>query len=305
METRYSQRFQYAGNTNSPYTKNSRKGFLMSQAFIEIDPDLCNKDGLCAAECPTKVLGFPKDGEIPVPMKNPGDLCILCGHCVAICPTAAIRLSSLSPEDCMPIERKLLPNQEEVMRFLSSRRSIRNYKKDEVPREKIEALLSMASVAPTGHNSRCVEWLVIQGHEKVQEIAAHIAGWMRYLLKEFPEMAKERHMDMTVAGFEIGIDPICRSAPNLIVACADNTTAPTASIDCATAIAYLELAAPSLGLGTCWAGYFHLAALSWPPLEKALDLPKGLQQFGGVFVGVPKYRYQRIPPRSVNPIHWK
>lgn len=277
---------------------------MMSKALIQIDPERCNKDGICAAECPTKVLGFPKKGEIPVPIKNPEDLCISCGHCVAVCPTSAIRLSSLGPEDCTPLERKLLPDQESVMRFLSSRRSIRNYKKDEVEKERIETLLAMASAAPTGHNSRCVEWLVISGHEKVREIGAHVADWMRHLLKEEPEMAKSHHMDMIVAGFDIGIDPICRSAPTLIVVTADKT-APTAAADCATAIAYLELAAPSLGLGSCWAGFFHLAAMFWPPLTKALDLPEGKNQYGGVLVGVPRFQYQRIPPRPATSIRWK
>ena len=52
--------------------------------------------------------------------------------------------------------------------------------------------------------------------------------------------------------------------------------------DGAQALSYLELFAPTLGLGSCWGGYFYSAVNAYPPLFEALDLPSGHRAFGAV-----------------------
>jgi len=70
-------------------------------------------------------------------------------------------------------------------------------------------------------------------------------------------------------------------------------------------LTYLELAAPAFGLGTCWAGYFDVAANLWPPLKNALELPDGHTSFGAMMIGYPKYKYQRMPLRNQAKISWR
>lgn len=53
-----------------------------------------------------------------------------------------------------------------------------------------------------------------------------------------------------------GADRICRDAPQLVFAHASNEFG-SAAADCHTALAYLELALPGFGLGSCWAGHCH------------------------------------------------
>ena len=65
------------------------------------------------------------------------------------------------------------------------------------------------------------------------------------------------------------------------------------------------MAAPSFGLGTCWAGFFQFAATFWPPLKEALQLPEDHASFGAMMVGYPKYRYQRLPLRNDAQITWR
>ncbi|MBU1157188.1 MAG: nitroreductase family protein, partial [Proteobacteria bacterium] len=74
---------------------------------------------------------------------------------------------------------------------------------------------------------------------------------------------------------------------------------------CVLALGYLELAAYSLGLGACWAGYFNRAASTFPPMIEALGLPQGMAPFGALMLGVPKYKYQRIPPRKPLEVTWR
>ncbi|MBW1867368.1 MAG: nitroreductase family protein, partial [Deltaproteobacteria bacterium] len=97
---------------------------------------------------------------------------------------------------------------------------------------------------------------------------------------------------------------ILRNAPVVIIAHAakDDFSAPTSSI---IALTYLELAATSMGLGCCWAGYFHAAATTFPPMMDALPLPEGHQCMGSMMVGYPKFRYYRLPLRKPPEITWR
>lgn len=72
------------------------------------------------------------------------------------------------------------------------------------------------------------------------------------------KLASFLHLDIVVKRWEEGDDVIFRDAPAMIVTHAekDNILAPTA---CTIALAHLELAAMSLYLGCCWAGYNNYA----------------------------------------------
>ena len=103
--------------------------------------------------------------------------------------------------------------------------------------------------------------------------------------------------------WEMGRDPILRKAPALIVAhgAADD---PMASASAIIAPPTLELAALSFGLGTCWAGFLHQAALSSAGVATALALPPGHRMCGGLMIGYPEFEYSRIPTRKPARVIW-
>ncbi|MGC8603890.1 MAG: nitroreductase family protein, partial [Desulfomonilaceae bacterium] len=68
---------------------------------------------------------------------------------------------------------------------------------------------------------------------------------------------------------------------------------------------YLELYAPTKGLGTCWAGYFNAAANFFDPMKEALSLPAGHQTFGALMIGYPLHSYHRIPTRNLPKVTWR
>jgi nitroreductase len=149
-----------------------------------------------------------------------------------------------------------------------------------------------------------VQWLVLSGRESVRAIAGHAVDWMRSLCVERPDLAKRMLLDRVVAAWDAGRDLVCRDAPHLVVTHAPKTdlTAPGA---CTLALAYLELAAPAAGLGACWAGYVHMAALQWRPLQAAFEFPAGHQFCGALLLGEPRYRYHRLPARREPAITWR
>ena len=263
----------------------------------------CRRDGICVAVCPVGVL---TRGDDDPPEQIPGGeaLCISCGHCVAACPFGACSLDTMPVEACPPVrpEWRLTPEQAE--HFLRSRRSIRVFKDVAVAHGRLERLIRTARYAPSGRNHQPVRWLVISGREPVRAIAGHVIDWMRSMCATNPRLGRKMMLDRLVAGWDDGRDLICRDAPHLIVAHApkDDVTAPSA---CTLALAYLELAAPSHGLGACWGGYLHMGALHWPPLQHALSLPAGDVFNGALMVGEPRYRFHRLPTRREPEITWR
>jgi len=263
--------------------------------LFTIDFEKCDSDGLCAIECPAHIIEMSEKG--PVPVKGAEDSCIKCGHCVAICPKGALTLNFLTPEDCMPIDkdRKITPDMAE--QFLRSRRSIRRYKEKQVPRGLFEKALEIACCAPTGSNKQPVQWLIVDKKEDIVKIGALVIDWMRYIVKTAPEVAQTLNMGLLISQWDDGIDRICRDAPQLVFVYAADEFG-SGSADCHTAMAYLELALPGLGLGSCWAGYVKYAVNQWPDLKKEINLPEKHTCHGAMMVGYPKFKYFRAPKRN-------
>ncbi|MFZ2633200.1 MAG: nitroreductase family protein [Desulfosalsimonadaceae bacterium] len=272
-------------------------------SLFEVNPEKCNRDGICVAECPVKIIELKEGALAPVPVPGAASICINCGHCVAVCPTGALSHQNMSPEQCPPVRKEWLLTPDQAEHFLRCRRSIRTYKKEPVERETLSRLIETASYAPSGHNTQPVHWHVVHDSNELHRQTGMVVDWMRSMIKEQPAMAAKMHMDLVVGAWDFGQDVVCRDAPHLILAhgLAADATAQSA---CTIAIAYLELAAPSLGLGTCWAGYFGAAAIFWPPLQEALALPKGHVCYGAAMVGRPKYKYHRLPNRNIPKVTW-
>jgi nitroreductase/NAD-dependent dihydropyrimidine dehydrogenase PreA subunit len=259
----------------------------MSQ-FV-VDEELCRKDGICVAVCPSGVLAQGKEG---FPEEVPGSRCIACGHCVAVCPHEALTYTGL-PEGELFAAARELPSAELMDNFLMSRRSVRIYKEKPLARETLEALLEVARRAPTASNSQKLHWIVVAGAAKVHALAGETVNWVRGTGKN-PEM---------VARWEAGRDGVLRGAPAVVVACAPQDYQ-WGKEDSAIALSYLELAAEARGLGACWAGILTRVAALHPPLRAALDVPEGYAICGGLMLGERQYTYRRIPPRKPLSVQW-
>jgi len=273
-------------------------------SLFVIDPDKCQRDGLCVAECPVAIIEMPDPKSPPRPTADALELCINCGHCAAVCPHGALSLAAM-PLEAMPLlSPELAIGPEQAEQFLRSRRSIRAYKNQAVDQATLQRLIEVARYAPTGHNYQPVHWLVISGREQLRPLCEVVIQWMGWMLENQPQAAALMHMDRVITRWQAGHENILRGAPHVIIAHAhqQDRTAPPA---CTIALTYLELMAPALGLGACWAGFFNAAAMFFPPMQEALGLPKGHASFGAMMVGYPKVRYQRLPLRKEPPITWR
>ncbi len=273
-------------------------------SLFTIDESKCKKDGLCAAVCPIGVIiNFDDKEKVPVYNENTESLCMNCGHCVAVCRFKAFTHKTLSPDDCLPIKKELDISPEQTEQFLRSRRSIRNYKDKEVDKNLIEKIITIASQAPSGHNTQPVHWQVIYGKQKIKELTGMVIEWMEIMIKEKPDLAKMLQFETLVGVWNMGMDVVSRDAPVLIFANGEAKNA-FADFACKIAMTYLDLAIPSFGLGSCWNGFFQMAASTYKPLQEALGFPENFTNYGILMAGYPKYKYFSMPARNEARITW-
>jgi nitroreductase len=186
-----------------------------------------------------------------------------------------------------------LPTPEQIDGLLSVRRSTRAYKKKPVNRDLIMACLNIVRRAPSAKNSQKLHWIVLDGREKVRELAKEVIFGIEAVSMQ-PAL-----LDQWVAGH----DRMLRGAPMVVVACA-----PTEYVwgkeDAAIALSYFEMAAKVRGLDTCWAGYLTHVASVHGPVRWMLKLPDGYSVRGAMMVGEGQYTYRSIPPRKPLSMQW-
>ncbi len=259
-------------------------------SLITLNEEKCTKCGMCIKECPSAVIEMGENGPEEINAKA----CLACGHCVAICPNEAIdnENSPLSEQ----VKKELnLPklNPEEAENFLRSRRSIRSFKEAAVPREKLIKLADIAHYAPTASNLQGVSFMIVDDKKAIRAAVSASADW----LGKHPVYSK-MFGGMITAFKENGIDTILRNAPSIILATSDKAF-PFGRENATLSLSYLELFAPSLDLGSCWAGVFECCALAdESPILEILKVPKDKKITGVVMVGYPKHNFNKFTSRN-------
>jgi nitroreductase/NAD-dependent dihydropyrimidine dehydrogenase PreA subunit len=269
-------------------------------AVLMVDEKTCTQCGLCAAVCPGGMVYF-RENAFPRLMPGAENGCIRCGHCVTVCPTGSLTHVDIPVARCPEIDRAIEVDLQHCEQFIKARRSVREYKEKTVPREVIEKIIDIARYAPTGHNEQDVRWLVVDTKDSLQQLERIGADWMRDTINRDQQMAAmfPNILKLIEAGYHFFL----RDTPVLIVAYSGEGVL-LGTVDCTIALSYFDLAAKSAGLGCCWAGFFMMAANTFPALKEAIGLPEALKVHGALMVGYPKYEYQRIPVRKPSQITW-
>lgn len=141
-------------------------------ALISVDMEKCVLCSACQEVCPSQINLVDKENG---PHKVGTRTCIACGHCVAVCPTGALdnRKSLLS--EYVELDDLNVSSPVEMEKFLRSRRSIRNYKKELVEQDVIEKLLDLACYPPTGVNRQGISFIVYSDKEKLNQIVKAVS----------------------------------------------------------------------------------------------------------------------------------
>jgi nitroreductase/NAD-dependent dihydropyrimidine dehydrogenase PreA subunit len=268
-------------------------------SYLHVNRDKCTECGACVEVCPASLIRIGKNGPRATGLRA----CIACGHCVAVCPVEALDNDQAPFAKQVPLKGGNLDAGTAAV-FLRSRRSIRRYKKEAVPRETLLQILDIASFASTGGNSQGLSYLVVSDKALLRKVSDATVDWMEEEVAKGSERAP--YFEAIVKNARVtGKDVILRDAPHLIVAMCDENF-PRGAENAHFALAYAELFAPTVGVGTCWAGLFQGCAFSgYAPLLDALGLPAGKKVAGGLMAGYPVYRYHRLVDRNPLQVEWR
>lgn len=265
--------------------------------LITVNQAKCVQCGMCAEVCPVGILDMGETGpEVVQPQA-----CIACGHCVAVCPQAALDNSNtpLAGQTALPNFPVLTA--ETAEQFLRSRRSVRRYKKTAVPREQLQRLIEIARFAPTASNGQGVSYIIVENKKILEKATALTIEFMEAPDRISLHWSFPHHVR---AYKETGADKILRDAPHLILATASKNF-PRGRENTIFSLAYLELFAPALGLGSCWAGLLEMCLFAgYEPLLKLFNIPEDKVITGAVMVGYPQYKYQRLVDRNPLDVTW-
>ncbi len=258
-----------------------------------IDKELCIKCGICAKDCPVGVITMD---DYPV-MKREG--CFECQHCLAVCPTGALSILGRNPDDSTPLEGNL-PTADQIKNLIKGRRSVRFYKDENLEPEVLKELLETAWHAPTGVNAQAVQFTVISDKETMKAFREEVYEKLEDIL---PKEAPEGDHTMQFLCYsvmnrkETGGDIIFRNAPHLVVTSTPKTV-PCSEADTHIALAYFELLAQSMGIGTLWNGMTRFTLTIVPELAPLLGIPKDHIIGYAMVFGKPDVKYQRTVERG-------
>ena len=268
-------------------------------SILIVSQTKCVKCGICCEVCPSKVLELRENG----PEMLCAERCIACGHCVAVCPHDAIDNQKNPLSEQLLVGKFPVLDPQTAATFLRSRRSVRCYKQKEVVPETLLKLLDIARFAPTAGNSQGLSYIIINSPEVLRRITAVTIDWMEEQYQAGSELALRYERYVRVHR-ETGKDVILRNAPSLLMAVAGEDF-PYGRENTCYSLAYVELYATALGLGTCWMGFVERCAMSkYPPLMELLNLPAGKRVTGAVVAGYPKYTFKRLADRSPLSATW-
>ncbi len=266
---------------------------MAEKIAIQVNRDQCTRCGLCAEVCPSGIISINEQG----PVLTWAKACIKCGHCVAICPQGAMDHNENPLARQVDVANLPCLDAETAERFLRTRRSIRVYKPEPVSEGKILKLLNVARFAPSGGNSQGVSFLVFMDRSILKKITESVIEWLEEQLRQEVGWVKS-YAGLVKIYRETGYDIVLRGAPHLVLALHEAVN-PIGRDNGRYALTYAELYAPSLGLGSCWAGFFEMAAFANDPsLLNLLAIPEGKAIAGAIMMGEPKYRYHRLVERN-------
>ena len=272
-------------------------------SMLTISAIHCTSCEICVENCPRQIIEMDPSSSLPFISKLNEANCIYCGHCETMCPEDAL-IHSSSPILQPPLHVGISQlSAIEAGIYFRQRRSIRHFSPALVEQKVIEEIMDVVRYAPTGMNKQPVEWIIVQGVEKVAEITKLVINWMRTIMHTDSPMKETLGFERLIAAYESGMDPICRNAPYLFIPYANNQFV-SGRNDAVIAATHLDLILPSFGLGGCWAGYLMVALNHSPELQQAVKLPENHTAWAAIMVGNPKYKFFKTPDRNKMNITW-
>jgi nitroreductase len=177
---------------------------------------------------------------------------------------------------------------------IKGRRSVRAYKKEPVPKDKIETILEAGVWAATGMGRQPWRFIIIEDKETIKLVSDETKKAVR---EAMPAIAKR---------FETNEDIICYNAPVLILICSevDANFGQINLRDSVLAAQNMFLKAHELGLGGCYMGWIDLLYQTHPEILKKSVIPTGYEMQVPLILGYPTVKEGSGKRNKPNILKW-
>lgn len=163
----------------------------------------------------------------------------------------------------------------DLMNTILNRRSVRKYTGEEIPEDKLHAVLQAGLLAPTSMNKKPCQFYVIKDRDVLKSLSRAKKAGAGFLA------------DATVG----------------IVVAADSNKSDVWVEDCSIAMSFMNLMATEQGLGSCWCQMRNRSTLTGKDAEnnvrRALGVPDSFRIVGVLSLGIPA---QEIKPHTPDEI---
>ena len=160
----------------------------------------------------------------------------------------------------------------DVLKTIAGRRSVRQYREEQIKNAELHAILEAGLQAPSGHNDQSWYFAVVQNRERIDEINEGCKAGMRESNVEWiVDLGKKEKYN------------IFYNAPTVVIVAAKKDAISQVA-DVSTAIENMMIAAESLEIGSCWMGFARFY-FSGPESYKRVGIPDGYEVFYGFTLG--------------------
>jgi len=285
--------------------------------MIRIDSKRCINCGRCAEDCNSGVFRITAGH----PAVAHEDRCNYCSHCLAVCPAAAIvhqGLDGVQP----PRVRKGLLQAPAYREIVMSRRSVRRYKPDPVPREVVQQILDLARYSPTASNAQNVHFTVVSRRSLLDEVSGRLftfgdrvyrfytQGPVQRLRRLARGLEAVKSLDRYTENWpyyreqvEKGTDLLFHHAPVLLLLHAPKGQGLSRD-NCLIAAANIDNYAHALGLGACFIGLLVTAMQMDRSLPKKFGIPPAHRVYAALTLGYPAFPHPYHPVRKGPAVQW-
>jgi nitroreductase/NAD-dependent dihydropyrimidine dehydrogenase PreA subunit len=305
---------------------------------MKVDEDKCSKCELCMKNCPFRCWEKNEEG---YPVLKEKYECFSCYNCMVACPNDALLIVDsyhvddgffktepypLPPE--MPLEPKDADGNptewNEIEKNVLARRSVRNFKDKPVPEPLIQRILEAGRFSPSAGNCQPWKFVVITDKEMIKELDNAATGVLKnvattYLndasVKGLEDMVKGPPLNagsadprlilggMGTVGLKENVLPSL-GAPAVILLLGDERAISRPQLNIGICGQTMNLVAESLGIKTCWSGFFSLGANTHPTLKTKLGIEYPWICISSLCIGYPKFNQEGIVPRERRPVKW-
>lgn len=271
--------------------------------MFKVNIEKCISCGACIKDCPVKDIEFVEKKAL---IKN--NACVKCGHCIAICPVKAISTDDYDMNEVIEYNKNDFDiKSDNFLNFIKYKRTIRNFKNQDIENEKILKIIEAGRFAPTSGNTQNVKYIVVK--DKLQELRKMTLEILNDFGKEVLESSTNKlqikYAKMWIEMYNdyilnpLGNDRLFYKAPILIIVTSEH------SLNAGIASANMKLMTDILGLGSVFSGFLVRACERDSSIKEFLGINGNQNIVSCMAIGYPNVKYFRTVPRKSPDIIWK